>query len=102
MMVLNKHLARAPWFNAILLVQVQLAASVVFMVLGYGCGLLKMPLFQVQGGTNEIYAWMALALAFTVQLAASIMTLKTPMITQWYMLLHYLTPCAVPFLERRV
>ena len=102
MMVLNKHLARAPWFNAVLLVQIQLAFSVVLMVVCYGVGLLKNPLFQVQGGTDEIAAWMLLALAFTIQLAASIMTLKTPMITQWYMLLHYLTPCLVPFLERRV
>lgn len=50
---------------------------------------------------HERYAWMTIAVAFAAQLVASIRTLETAGITEWYMLLHYLTPCVVPLLERQ-
>eukprot|EP00035_Acanthoeca_spectabilis_P005692 m.116438 g.116438 ORF g.116438 m.116438 type:complete len:389 (+) comp13135_c0_seq2:195-1361(+) len=102
MLAVNKHLARTDRFDAIALVQLQLGTSLVFLGVGKLAGKINLTLSVTEGGPHEIYAWLTLSVLFAIQLVASIRTLQTHHVTEWYMILHYFTPVAVPFLERHL
>eukprot|EP00038_Savillea_parva_P014014 m.9868 g.9868 ORF g.9868 m.9868 type:complete len:415 (+) comp2684_c0_seq1:549-1793(+) len=102
MLALNKHLARSDRFNTIMLLQLQLGTSLAAIGIGKLTGQIDLTLSVTKGGPHEMYAWMTLSVMFAIQLVASVRTLQTHHITEWYMMLHYLTPVAVPLLERHV
>jgi len=102
MLALNKHLARTERFDAIMLVQLQLGASLAVIGVAKLLGKINLTLSVTKGEPRELYAWMTLSVIFAIQLVGSIRTLQTHQITEWYMILHYLTPVAVPLFERHL
>lgn len=100
LVVISRYLGRYSEVDTIEVVLLQLWAA------AFGVGILKLTgkdptPWALEHGFNEMISWAFLATGFAVQLIASIRTLSSPHITEWYLLLHYLTPCVVPFFEPR-
>lgn len=98
--IVDRYLGRYTRVDSVDVILFQLLAAagavVLFKLIGF-----DKEAWQPEHGFNEIVAWGLLAAGFAVQLIASIRTLSTHNITEWYFLLHYLTPCVVPFFEPR-
>eukprot|EP00041_Stephanoeca_diplocostata_P032314 m.1033046 g.1033046 ORF g.1033046 m.1033046 type:complete len:274 (-) comp24129_c0_seq16:29-850(-) len=101
MLMINRHLAQNSDIDAIVLVDIQLGSSlgIIYFLRCFDF----IPLSLHKGdGPSEIWMWALLAVSFAGQLIGSLRTLQTHDIIEWYLLLHYVTPCVVPLLERRM
>jgi hypothetical protein len=84
MLAVNKHLARTERYGAIFLVQLQLGTSLVVIGAAKMMKKIDLTMSVTQGGPHEMYAWMALSILFALQLVASIRTLQTHHVTEWW------------------
>eukprot|EP00040_Diaphanoeca_grandis_P001759 m.19455 g.19455 ORF g.19455 m.19455 type:complete len:369 (-) comp12469_c0_seq2:41-1147(-) len=100
LLIINRYLGRYSTIRSIDVILLQMLVAVAGVALLRLLNKIALPLIP-KHGWPEFLAWGGLALCFAVQLIASIRTLSCHGITEWYLLLHNLTPCIVPFLEPR-